>query len=147
MTYRVLGNGPPLILVPGIASTYRTYVLLLNRLAERFRTIVYDFPGDQLHDGASLGRISHDHLVDDLFGLIEHLAIGRAFLTGLSFGSTIVLKSLHREPRRFPRAAVQGAFACRDFTRGRALGAAARAARARSCRRTAVPPADPDLQQ
>ena len=46
MTYRILGDGPPLILVPGIASTYRTYALLLNRLASRFRTIVYDYPGD-----------------------------------------------------------------------------------------------------
>src|SRR5437588_105405 len=31
------------------------------------------------------------------------------------FGSTIVLKSLHREPRRFPRAAIQGAFAHRPL--------------------------------
>ena len=46
MTYRVLGNGPPLIVVPGIASTYRTYAFLLNRLAERFRTVVYDYPGE-----------------------------------------------------------------------------------------------------
>ena len=94
MTYRILGNGPPLIVVPGIASTYRTYALLLNRLAGRFRTVVYDYPGDQPDDGARLARISHDDLVDDLFGLIDHLKIGRVFLTGLSFGSTIVLKAL-----------------------------------------------------
>ena len=118
MTYRILGNGPPLILVPGIASTYRIYALVLNRLAERFRTVLYDYPGEQPTDGARLARISHDHLVDDLFGLIDHLNIGRVFLVGLSFGSTVVLKALHREPRRFPRAAVQGAFAHRDFSRG-----------------------------
>jgi pimeloyl-ACP methyl ester carboxylesterase len=118
MTYRILGEGPPLIVVPGIASTYRSYALLLNRLAERFRTIIYDYPGDQPDDGARLAGIKHDHLVDDVFGLVDHLAIGRVFLTGLSFGSTIVLKGLRREPRRFPRAAVQGAFACRDFSPG-----------------------------
>jgi pimeloyl-ACP methyl ester carboxylesterase len=117
MTYRTLGQGPPLILVPGIASTYRTYALLLNRLGERFRTVIYDYPGEQQGDGADLARIGHDQLVDDLFGLIDHLKIGRVFLVGLSFGSTIVLKSLHREPRRFPRAVVQGAFASRDFSR------------------------------
>ncbi len=117
MTYRILGNGPPLIVVPGIASTYRTYALLLNRLAQRFRTVVYDYPGDQRWDDAKLDEISHDHLVDDLFGLIDHLGIGGVFLVGLSFGSTVVLKALLREPRRFPKAAVQGAFACREFTR------------------------------
>lgn len=116
LRYRVLGQGPPLILVPGIASTYRGYALTLNRLAGRFRTVIYDFPGEHPDDHARLGRITHDHLVDDLFGLIEHLNMGRVFLVGLSFGSTIVLRSLHREPRRFPKAVVQGAFARRRFT-------------------------------
>jgi pimeloyl-ACP methyl ester carboxylesterase len=116
MSYRVLGEGPPLILVPGIASTYRGYALTLNRLAERFRTVLYDYPGEHRGDGARLGRITHEHLVDDVFGLIEHLNVGRAYLFGLSFGSTVVLRALHREPRRFPKAVVQGAFARRRFS-------------------------------
>src|SRR5262245_49551403 len=45
MTYRTLGDGPPLFLIPGIASTYRVYALLLNRLGAHFRTILYDYPG------------------------------------------------------------------------------------------------------
>jgi len=117
MTYRILGQGPPLFLVPGIASTYQVYALLLNQLAGRFRTVLYDYPGEHQDDGADLTRISHDHLVDDVFGLIDHLNIGRVYLAGLSFGAAVVLKSLRREPRRFPKAAVQGAFAHRDFTR------------------------------
>jgi pimeloyl-ACP methyl ester carboxylesterase len=115
MTYRVLGQGPPLILVPGIASTYRVYALLLNRLAARFRTVLYDYPGEHPDDGAVLRRIGHDDLVEDVFGLIEHLHTGRAFPVGLSFGSTVVLKMLLREPRRFPKAVVQGAFAHRPL--------------------------------
>jgi pimeloyl-ACP methyl ester carboxylesterase len=116
MTYRVLGQGPPLILVPGVASTYRGYALLLRLLSDRFRTIIYDYPGEHPDDGARLGQVSHANLVDDVFGLIDHLNIGRAFLVGLSFGSTVTLAALHREPRRFPRAVVQGAFAHRRFT-------------------------------
>jgi pimeloyl-ACP methyl ester carboxylesterase len=116
MTYRVLGEGPPLILSPGIASTYRGYALTLAKLSELFRTVIYDYPGENRGDGARLARISHDDLVDDVFGLIDHLNIGRAFLVGLSFGSTITLRALRRETRRFPRAAVQGAFAHRPFT-------------------------------
>ena len=34
---------------------------------------------------------------------------------GFSFGSTIALKALHRQPGRFPRATVQGGFAYRHF--------------------------------
>lgn len=115
MTYRVLGDGPPLILCPGIAATYRGYALMLNALAARFRAVVYDYPGENPGDGARLGKLSHDDYVDDVFGLLDHLNFGRAFLFGPSFGSTIVLKALHREPRRFPRAAVQGAFAHRPL--------------------------------
>ena len=117
MTYRVLGEGPPLIVSPGIAATYRGYALMLNILAARFQTILYDYPGENPGDGARLGKITHDHLVDDVFGLIDHLNIGRSFLFGPSFGSTIVLKTLHREPRRFPKAAIQGAFAHRPLSR------------------------------
>ena len=123
MTYRVLGNGPPLFLVPGIASTYRTYALLLNRLAEPVSgPIVYDYPGDQPGDGAGWPGSATIDLVDDLFGLIDHLNIGRVFLAGLSFGSTITLKALHREPRRFPRAAVQGALRLSRLLSRRAPG-------------------------
>ena len=116
MTFRVLGQGPPLILCPGIAATYRGYALVLNQLAARFRTVVYDYPGEHRDDGAKLGKITHEHLADDLFELIEHLNFGRVFLVGPSFGSTIVLRALLREPRRFPKAAVQGGFAHRKFT-------------------------------
>lgn len=113
LAYRTLGEGPPLIVCPGIAGTYRGYAPMLNRLAGRFRTVLFDYPGD---DGARVGRLGHDEIVGGVFGLIEHLNIGRAFLVGLSFGSTVVLRALHREPRRFPKAAVQGAFARRNFT-------------------------------
>jgi pimeloyl-ACP methyl ester carboxylesterase len=116
LTYRILGAGPPLFLIPGIASTYRIYALLLNRLGEHFQTILYDFPGEHPDDSARLARITHDQLVDDLFGLIDHLNVGRAFLAGLSFGSTIAIKALHREPGRFPRSVLQGGFAHRRFS-------------------------------
>ena len=121
MTYRVLGDGPPLILSPGIASTYRGYALMLNILSQRFQTVVYDYPGENPGDGARLGKTTHDDMVDDVFGLIDHLNIGRAFLFGPSFGSTIVLKSLAREPRRFPKAAIQGAFAHRPLSRAETI--------------------------
>jgi pimeloyl-ACP methyl ester carboxylesterase len=115
MTYRVLGRGRPLILVPGLASTYRGYAPTLNRLAQRFTTVLFDYPGEHRDDGARLGRISHDDLVDDLFGLVDRLELARPALFGLSFGSTIVLKALHRRARCFSRAVLQGGFARRPL--------------------------------
>jgi pimeloyl-ACP methyl ester carboxylesterase len=113
LTYRVLGDGPTLVLLPGLASTYRGYAPTLRRLADRFRTIQLDYPGENPDDGADLRAIHHADLVDDLFGLLDHLSVAEAYPFGLSFGSTITLKALHREPARFPRAALQGGFARR----------------------------------
>jgi pimeloyl-ACP methyl ester carboxylesterase len=116
MTYRTLGQGPTLVLAPGIAATYRVYALLLNRLSERFRTVIYDYPGEHGDDRARLGRTTHDDLAADFLGLADHLGAGPVHPVGLSFGSTIVLRALEREPGRFPRAVVQGAFARREVT-------------------------------
>lgn len=115
MTYRVLGEGPALMLVPGLASTYRSYGPTLLRLARRFRTIQFDYPGEDPEDGANLRAIDHVDLVDDLFGLLDELGLATVYPFGLSFGSTITLKALHRAPRRFPKAALQGGFARRKL--------------------------------
>ncbi len=116
MTYRSLGAGPLLVWIPGIASTYRIHALVLNRLAERFQTVQYEYPGDRPGDGARLSRITHDHLADDLLGLLDHLGVEQVYLAGISFGSTIALKALARASGRFAAAVVQGAFTHRRFT-------------------------------
>jgi len=115
MTYRTLGRGPTLVLVPGLASTYRTYAPTLHRLARRFRTVTIDYPGENPDDGALLGSISHEDMVEDLLRLLDRLPPGRAHLFGLSFGSTLTLRALHRAPDRFGRSALQGGFARRKL--------------------------------
>ncbi|MDX2038669.1 MAG: alpha/beta hydrolase [Isosphaeraceae bacterium] len=116
MSAWILGEGPPLIAAPGIASNHRSLAPLFNRMSERYRTIQIDYPGDLGDDGARLGRIDHDGIVDDIFELIEAANLGRAFLFGVSFGSTVVLRASAREPRRFPKIATLGGFARRPFS-------------------------------
>jgi pimeloyl-ACP methyl ester carboxylesterase len=116
MTFRVRGEGPALLVLPGIASTYRSYAIVLNELAERFQTYLIEYPGDRPGDGARLGRIGHADLAGDVVGLLDHLGLDQAFLFGLSFGTTVGLRAMALGPGRFPRAALQGAFAYRPFT-------------------------------
>ena len=115
LTFRTLGEGPALVLLPGLASTYRGYAPTLIRLARRFRTIQLDYPGEHPDDGADLPRIGHDDLVDDLLGLLDNLNLKEAFPFGLSFGSTLALKALRLAPGRFPKAALQGGVARRKL--------------------------------
>lgn len=116
MTYRVLGEGPTLVVVQGLASTYRGYAPFLNRLAGRFRTVIYDYPGENPDDGADLATITHDDLTDDLRGLLDRLGGERVSAFAASFGSTVLLETLRRDPARVVRAAIQGGFACRPMS-------------------------------
>ncbi len=116
MNVRVLGEGPSVVIVPGIASTFRSYALVARRLAADFQTIVYDYPGENPEDGAILGSITHADLVDDLLGLLDFLGLPQAHPFGLSFGTTVALSALYKAPERFPRAALQGAFSHRGLT-------------------------------
>jgi pimeloyl-ACP methyl ester carboxylesterase len=110
------GTGPPLLFVPGVAALGRSFVLTIARLAAEFRCIAYDLPTG-CGDGARLGRYRHADLVADVFALLNHLGIQQTYLFGSSFGSTIALAAMHSAPARFPRAIIQGGFACRPLAR------------------------------
>lgn len=114
--YFVWGSGPPLVFVPGVAASGRSFVLTIARLAAHFRCIAYDLPTGQ-GDAARLGRYQHAHLGADLFALLDHLGISQAYLYGSSFGSTIALAAMHARPERLPRAVLQGGFAWRPLAR------------------------------
>src|SRR5262249_31191736 len=111
-SYYVWGDGPPLLIVPGLAIAARSFALLCAQLAERFRCIVYDLPAGGA-DGAALSRYTHADLVADSFALLDYLRIERGYVLGFSFGSTIALAALRDRPERLPRGIVVGGFACR----------------------------------
>ena len=116
MKYFVWGDGPPLVIVHGISDTGWGFIQPLSRLADHFRCVAYELPGTP-GDGATLRRVSHAHLVRDLWTLLDHLELQRTYLLGSSFGSTIVLKAMHEQPQRLPRAILEGGFAHRPLRR------------------------------
>ena len=116
MPFYVWGSGPPLVFVHGISDSSRSFLLPIARLSAHFRCIAYDLPGAH-GDGARLWRYRHEHLVEDLWALLDHLALPRAYLLAASFGSTIALKALAARPERLPRAVLQGGLAYRPLRR------------------------------
>lgn len=113
--YYVWGDGPTLVFVPGLSDDARSFVLPIFYLHHHFRCIAYDLPAGR-GDGARLGHYRHADYVDDLFALLDHTEARHSFIYGLSFGSTITLAALARQPERFPRAIVQGGFAHRHLS-------------------------------
>src|SRR5262249_27679404 len=117
MPYFVWGSGPPLVIIHGLSDTAESFIQPVSRLSSHFRCIAYDLPGTVPGDGARPRRLAHDDLVADLFALLNHLDLPRAYLLGSSFGSTIAIKALHQRPDRLPRAILQGALAHRRLRR------------------------------
>jgi pimeloyl-ACP methyl ester carboxylesterase len=116
------GRGPTLVLIPGMALDALGFVMLLARLQSHFRCISYDLPNGET-DGANLRKYRHADFADDLFALLDHLAIRECFVLGSSFGSTVALSGMHAQPGRFPRAILQGGFARRPLARAEVLAA------------------------
>jgi pimeloyl-ACP methyl ester carboxylesterase len=108
------GNGPPLVILHGLADVARSFAPVMARLADRYTCVAYELPNG-LDDGAALGRYTHPHLVADLLALLDRLNLARTAVLGSSFGTTIVLAALAAAPDRFTRAVLQGGFARRPL--------------------------------
>jgi pimeloyl-ACP methyl ester carboxylesterase len=116
MPYWSWGSGPPLVFIHGMADSRASFVLPAARLSAHFRCIAYDLPNG-FDDGARLGRYRHEHLVADLWALLDHLGVERAYVLGSSFGSTVALSALADRPQRLPRAVMQGPLVHRPLRR------------------------------
>jgi pimeloyl-ACP methyl ester carboxylesterase len=120
MPYYTWGSGPPLLFIHGVSDSGRSFVPPIARLSAHFRCIAYDLP-DGHADGARLGRYRHDDLIDDVWALLDHLGIARAYALGASFGSTIALRAARARPERLPRVILQGGLTHRRLRRAELL--------------------------
>jgi len=95
------GAGPRTFLAhSGWVGNFEDWVATLAPLSGRWRTVVYD------HRGAGetqvpLEAISVEALVEDVFRVMDALAIDRYVLGGFSRGVDIVLRAVLRHPERF----------------------------------------------
>jgi pimeloyl-ACP methyl ester carboxylesterase len=116
MPYYVWGDGPPLLFVHGLGDSCRSFLMPISRLSAHFRCIAYDQPSGHC-DGARLRCYTHDHLVADIWALLDHLGLRQSYILGSSFGSTIALKAMYAHPERLPRGILQGGLAYRPLYR------------------------------
>jgi pimeloyl-ACP methyl ester carboxylesterase len=114
MPYFVWGEGPPLVFIHGASDINRSFVQLISRLSSHFRCIAYNLPSGH-DDGARLSAYEHDHLVEDLWILLDQLKLHRAYVYGSSFGSTVALRAMRQRPERLPRGILQGGTAHRPL--------------------------------
>jgi 3-oxoadipate enol-lactonase len=97
--YFMVGEGEPLVLVPGLAGGFELLGRLARVLARDFQVISYQLRGERAH---LLDRRTHTMagLADDLAELQDALVLERPAVAGVSFGAAVALEFALRHSRR-----------------------------------------------
>jgi pimeloyl-ACP methyl ester carboxylesterase len=98
------GNGPPVVLLHGLACGKRMWFHQIRALQNRFRVITYDLRGHGLTDApAAATDYSAALLARDLAGVLDALKIERAAIVGFSLGGGPALALAASKPERVSR--------------------------------------------
>jgi len=89
--YEVHGDGPPVLLVPGLGADTRLFSNVVPLLATSRQVVVLDPRGGGLSDKPA-GRYSIEQMADDVVGLLGALGIASADVVGYSMGGKIALQ-------------------------------------------------------
>jgi pimeloyl-ACP methyl ester carboxylesterase len=113
--YCVWGEGPPLVLVPGLAGGFELLGPLARLLARHFQVISFQLRGED--DCFALRRRFHlSDLVEDLREFLDWYGLERPPIMGVSFGGVLALELAMRWPHRLQALMLQGVGA--RFERG-----------------------------
>jgi pimeloyl-ACP methyl ester carboxylesterase len=99
MRYIDVGEGPAVILVHGLASTWSAWHRNILELATDHRVIAVDLPGFGRSDRLR-GPVEIRHYADALRRLLDQLGVGRVRIVGHSMGGIIAQQFASRLPER-----------------------------------------------
>lgn len=103
--YVEVGEGEPLLLVPGSFSTYRVWNKIIPYLSSDFRIIAVDYVGAGASDKPRSGfRYTIDEQADLIAAMIRKLELEPVNLAGVSYGGVIVLNLAARYPELVRKA-------------------------------------------
>jgi pimeloyl-ACP methyl ester carboxylesterase len=100
--YELAGDGPPLVLIAGLASDGASWAPVTPFLAPHARLILPDNRGcgqTQVKDGA----VTIEAMADDIIALLDHLEIEQTDMLGHSMGGVIAMSIAAQRPERLRR--------------------------------------------
>lgn len=101
------GDGPPLVLIPGLAGGFELLGPLARLLARDFRVISYQLRGED-DCFAIRQRFTLADLVDDLGEFLDWMGLESPPVLGVSFGGVLALELAASIPHRLSKVIVQG---------------------------------------
>jgi 3-oxoadipate enol-lactonase len=108
--YEEAGDGLPLLLISGAGGKTLDWTPLLPALSERFRVVSFDNRGGG-RSSAPPGPYTTRQMADDATALLDHLAITRAHVVGLSLGGMIGQELALAAPARVDRLVLLATYA------------------------------------
>jgi 3-oxoadipate enol-lactonase len=112
--YKVEGNGPPLVQVPGAATGIQGYMRITPYLREHFTVLDFDPRG--YGDSSRADAYGFDLWSKDLAALIDHVGFDKFMFHGASMGSTFALDFTASHPDRVQAMVLSGCTAKNDVT-------------------------------
>lgn len=94
------GNGPSLLLIPGITSPAVTWGFVAERLAEAFDVYVLDVRGRGLSEAGALDY-SLDAMAEDAIAVAEAAGLGKPVVLGHSMGARTAIRAARKAPGAF----------------------------------------------
>lgn len=94
------GDGPPLVVVPGLQGRWEWAQPVLTRLAGRCRTISYSLCGDLGSHRRLERELGFENYVRQLDDVLNAAGVGRVALCGVSFGGYVALRYAAERPER-----------------------------------------------
>lgn len=98
LAVHAIGDGPPLLLIPGLATDHHALVWNIGSLAQHFQCLVLDQRGVGLSD-ATPGPYTMELLADDAATVLRQLAPHHASVLGVSMGGMVAQHLAFRHPR------------------------------------------------
>jgi pimeloyl-ACP methyl ester carboxylesterase len=98
LMHRVSGKGDPLLLLNGALMSLAAWQPLMPRLEQTWKVVRCDFRGQFFSPGEQEPHL--DAHIRDVLALLDHLALRRVHIAGVSFGSLAALRMAARHPER-----------------------------------------------
>lgn len=100
LKYRIVGEGPSVLLVHGLGSDMRSWEFQEGPLAEHFTVILLDQRGHGHSEGPGMDMVPTDVFAADLSAFLEHIGVEKTSVVGSSMGGLISLQFALDYPER-----------------------------------------------
>ncbi len=97
ISYKVKGEGHPLMFIHGFGSKKESFMAQIPALSEKYKVIYFDSRGAGKSERPNL-PYSMEMFADDIKGLMDYLKIEKTHLLGFSFGGMISLNFILKYP-------------------------------------------------